>query len=733
MEELREQTKRIYCFDNFQVDTQKRQLLRDGQQISVGMKAFDLLLVLLESNGREISKEELLEKVWNEQFVEEANLTVHIAALRKALGERKDEARYILTIPRHGYRFVADLIEPGNGFIVEEHTVSQITIEHETESETQRKGERKISGGSKVFSSTLFLSFSKIAAVALIGLLLIAGVYFWRAKKTNPPFEKVKLTRLTNRGNVQVAALSASGNFIAYVLSEAEGNSLWVRQVGAANDKCILPPVKAEFWGLTFKPDGTEIYYNLFSSNKTDVEVFRIPTLGGVAQKLPDIIAFEVSFSPDGKRFAYILPDSGSNHNYLFIANADGSNPQSVSRKPQPNTFVFDGAFTAWSPDGETIACLVNHYEDGANYREIVGINVKDGTEKPLGARRWRTVSAFEWTKDGSGLIVSGSEQTAVKNQVWFVSQTGNEIRPVINDLNNYSSINMHSDGNSFLALQTATINKIHIGDANGGEDSFKEIVSEVGTLNPFVWTPDKKIIFQSAADGSTNLWMIDADGANRRQLTLNAKAEELGMCITPDGKYIVFVSGRAEKSNLWRVEKDGSNLTQLTNGESDGYPNCTRDGKSVIYQRGIYSQPKLWKISIDGSQPQQLTDYRAKWGAISNDGSRISFLQMLEGKWRFGFVSANGGDVLQRLDVPEVLKENEIRWSPDDHSLFFIGASGSVGNIWSLPLDGGKPQPVTNFKSYYLEDFAWSPDSTKLAVARSSIISDVVLIERAD
>src|SRR5436190_21147382 len=98
MKPMAEAQRQIYRFNGCLVDRQHRRLLRDGRVVPLGAKAFDLLLVLLESDGRELSKEELLQKVWPEQFVEESNLTVHIAALRKALGERKDQGHYILTL-----------------------------------------------------------------------------------------------------------------------------------------------------------------------------------------------------------------------------------------------------------------------------------------------------------------------------------------------------------------------------------------------------------------------------------------------------------------------------------------------------------------------------------------------------------------------------------------------------------------------------------------------------------
>lgn len=744
---MKEQNRGIYSFANFQLDANNRQLRRDDKPLPLPAKAFDLLLALVKNNGRLVEKDELFTSVWRDQIVEESNLTVHISQIRKALGETRKNPRFIETVPGFGYRFIGDVenLENGDEIIIETETFSRITIEKAGEPDFEDITEQNAAGKVHPKSNAPALETSKTAKAGnlkyavfttvsvLVCLMLALVVYFFNAGKTNSPFEKTRLARLTNSGRVSAATLSSDGKFIAYVLAEAEGSSLWVRQTGAANDTRILPPVKAEFWDMTFTPDGAQIYYNLFYGDKTDNELFRIPTLGGVPQKVPNVIAYSISFSPDGKRFAYIQPDSAAGQNYLVTADADGSNRQVIAKKPHPNTFVFEGDFAVWSPDGESIACLVNNLEPESNYNSIVGVNVRDGTEKLLSSIEWREVLAFEWLS-GGGLLVSGSEKNKSKNQIWFVpAERGGEIQAVTNDLTNYSQLKITAAGTSFIALQTSSVNSIYVGEATGEADGFKEIVSEIGSLNPLVWTPDGKIVFRSSAGGSPNLWIMDAGGTNRRQLTADAQADERGMCISPDGKFIVFVSWRSGKLNLWRMDADGKNLIQLTDGLADAHPQCSPDGKSVIFQRGILSQPRLWKISIEGGEPVQLTNFSSKWGAISTGGERLSFFQMFENKWRIGIIPSDGGAILQRLNVPAPLRENVIRWSPDNRSLFFIASIGSVGNVWNLPLDGGEMKPVTNFKTHYLEDFAFSADGIKLAVSRNIQLSDAVLIERAE
>lgn len=101
----------FYEFGPFRLDRAERVLLRDGQPLMLTPKAFDLLLALIERRGHVIEKEELMGAVWPETAVEEGNLTHHISVLRKTLGEGAGERAYIGTVPRRGYRFLAEVRE----------------------------------------------------------------------------------------------------------------------------------------------------------------------------------------------------------------------------------------------------------------------------------------------------------------------------------------------------------------------------------------------------------------------------------------------------------------------------------------------------------------------------------------------------------------------------------------------------------------------------------------------
>lgn len=109
------ETKVFYEFGKFRCEPREHLLLCDGKPVSLSPKSFDILVALIRSNGRLLMKDELMQQVWPDSFVEEANLTVNISALRKVLGETPGGQQYIETVPKRGYRFVAPVTEQRDG------------------------------------------------------------------------------------------------------------------------------------------------------------------------------------------------------------------------------------------------------------------------------------------------------------------------------------------------------------------------------------------------------------------------------------------------------------------------------------------------------------------------------------------------------------------------------------------------------------------------------------------
>jgi DNA-binding winged helix-turn-helix (wHTH) protein len=124
----------LYEFGEFRLDTVSRRLLHGNQIVTLTGKVLDLLVVLVESNGRILGKEELIKAVWPDTYVEEGNLTQNISVLRKTLADGASIRVYIETIPRQGYRFIVPVREVGatdEEIVTVDRTRSRLVVEEE--------------------------------------------------------------------------------------------------------------------------------------------------------------------------------------------------------------------------------------------------------------------------------------------------------------------------------------------------------------------------------------------------------------------------------------------------------------------------------------------------------------------------------------------------------------------------------------------------------------------------
>ena len=714
-----------YFFADFQLDPLRRVLLKGGEPVSLNPKAVELLLVLVEKRTEVLSKNDLLGTVWPDQIVEENNLTVHVSALRKALGDRNGQRQFIVTIPGRGYQFVADVRHSAlsDALVVEHHSVTRITVEEEDEDAAKEP----------LAISIISRNRSVIAGAACALLLACGGFVMYRyfsRQKAVVHFSRFEITRQTNSGRVLTAVVSPDGRYITYAQSEADGQSLWLRHVPTGSQNRIVEPQPVAYWGLSFTPDNNYIYATTFEKSQADPVLSKYPVLGGVVERLPVVTNTGVSFSPDGRRMAYVVSSSSSNGSILWTANADGSDPKLLALQKDPNFFAMEGNTVAWSPDGETIACaVVENSGDGLNM-SVVGYNVRDGKPMRLTRERWNIITGLAWT--AHKLVFTGNKQPGLPSQVWLVSQDGGETRRVTNDLNNYRGVSMKGDSGALVTVQTQVTSGIWTAKVSGdGAGDFKSEYSEVGNIPAAAWTMNGELAYVSIASGAPELWLLKP-GDRARQLTIDSRISDFA--VSPDGRYIVMVSNRDGGPNLWRIDMNGAGFKQLTSGAGEVRPRFGPDGKVVYFQKGFGNvRSSVWSVSIEGNDLRQLTEPHQIYPDVSPDGKHVIYSYMHKegggaGQWRLGLANLEDGRQIQSFEVPGSVTNRLTRWMTDNSGFLYISTTGGVSNVWLQPLDGGVARPVTNFSVQQIETFDLSRDRA-LAVVRSHKANDAVLL----
>jgi DNA-binding winged helix-turn-helix (wHTH) protein/TolB-like protein/Tfp pilus assembly protein PilF len=251
------QPKQSYEFGPFQLSTAEHLLRRDGDVVPLTPRVIDVLALLVERNGHLLEREELLSSVWSDSFVEEANLTVSISALRKALGQQSDGHQYIETVPKRGYRFVADVTVVAaeeEELLLRERTRAKVIVEREEEreedndhAENSTEIEADATAQAKAAVNSRRRRQALIVGVAAI-VVMTAAASWWKTTKTrqaeaNAQIRSIAVLPFTQLGEAEKDELVGFG--MADVL---------ITRIGGMN-RISVRPTNAVFKYIGAAPD----------------------------------------------------------------------------------------------------------------------------------------------------------------------------------------------------------------------------------------------------------------------------------------------------------------------------------------------------------------------------------------------------------------------------------------------------------------------------------------------
>ncbi len=584
------------------------------------------------------------------------------------------------------------------------------------------------------------------AALAVIAIVALTMLYFFVIQKKGKDqtadqkkarqasrFQNPKLTKLTNSGRALGAVISPDGKYVAHIVNEDGQQSLWVRHVATSGNEVKIPRADVVYKGVSFSRDSNYIYYVSAEKGNNIFTLYRVEVFGGSPKKVIEDVDSAVTFSPDGKRMAFVRGYLQEKESALIVTNADGTGEQQklVVHK-RPNDFLE----ADWSPDGDVIACSARSFTGGFHF-ELIEVQVADGTEKTIGSTRWGIITGLAWLPDAGGLVISGREQSigGIQLQLWQVAYPNGEARKLTNDLVNYAGVSVSAETGALVTLQTDAVSNVWI---LPGSDAGRAQQITLGSGKNVVgcWTPDGKIVYLSDASGNFDIWIMDADGKNQKQLTSDPAIDTLP-AVSPDGRYIVFCSNRGSNAgsfNLWRMNIDGSNAKQLTTGGIDFWPVFTGDGQWVIYNHLSGAERSvLWKVPVEGGEPAKLTEYFSMQARISPDGKSIACLHIPDQanpKMKLAIIPADGGQPTKMFDISPAIGESvNFRWTADGKAITYLDSRSGIPNLWVQPISGGEPKQLTAFKSDQMFSFDWSRDGKHLACSRGVETTDAILI----
>jgi eukaryotic-like serine/threonine-protein kinase len=595
-------------------------------------------------------------------------------------------------------------------------------------------GERAVVGRPR--SRALF------ATGAVLLLAAIGGVGYWLfAADTSSapaarPFDEIKLTRLTTNGAAGLASMSLDGRYVAHVSTKGGMQSLWLRQVATTSNVEVVPPANVRYIGVTFSPDGNHIYYATYPRGSFLGSLYQVPVLGGGARLILEDVDTPVAFSPDGRQFAFTrgAPDEGKSA--IVVANADGSGLRQLAVRQRPLQFSLPGG-VSWSKDGKLIAATGSQDEEVRE--QVVIVDVANGKESVLQTPEWRGVTRVGWMPGGDGLLVNAQESAGESsNQIFYVPYPSGAARRLTNDLTSYSGLSVGPDGSEFVAIRNerrATIWTMAMGAAGEGAPITVDAAADEGSQG-IAFAPDGRLVYTTEASGNPDIWIMNADGSRRVQLTSNPGLD-VAPRVTADGRYIVFASDRDGAVRPWRMALDGSGATRLSQEvlfrwraipSPDGkwaYYDDTKGGVRKVPIEGGDAQPALPPDVIGRlSEPVPPNFHEAM---LSPDGTMLAahYTEKMDSE-RIMIVPLAGGALRRYVNAAPPMV-----WGADSRSIVYFDFASGASNVMRQALSGGPPTSVARAPDQIFA-FALSPDQKHMALVRGRVSSDVVLVSTA-
>ncbi len=691
----------LYEFGDFCLNVREKHLVRGEDKIPLAPKVFEVLVFLLENSGKLITKDELLNKVWAESFVEESSLTFTVSQLRKILEDDARKPKFIETVAKRGYRFIAE---------VKLKQDSAEIFENLPKPPNQVGNFRKY----------------RLPIVTLV-IFLITTVVFasWYARKNGSPLissilsDSMVSKQITDRGTSWTSAISPDGKFVIYPNVVNGKSSLWRLQLDTSEKVQILAPTDDEYCIPTISHDNESVYFTRKKDAKAQYNIYRMPVFGGVPTEVIKETQGVFSLSPDDKQISFVRCPSG-NEDFcsLYIADIDGKNEQKLVTNPTP-FLITDNQF---SPDGKTVA-----YAHGQSYNNSKEFNLSEfdlisGEVRPILTNQFFSIKSLKWLPDGQSFLAVGHRNSGDYSKIWLIDKTG-KIEPLGKNPNQYYSVSISRDASKIVATEVESDFKLYLASIDNPEN----ITPLTEARSGLSFAPNGKIIYAATSSTNNNIWEMNADGSNQRQLTNDASLN-YSPVVTPDGKFIFFTSSRTGSNNVWRMNADGTNQIQITKAEG-GFPLAiSADGKSVYYKSSL--NDNLWQVPFDGGEEKLLLDKAKQYFAFSPDSKRVALFEskMLR---------------IYSLETKQLEKEypltdknldmDSVVWSSDDEFILYAAeyANGDTF-LFSQNMNRQTPEKIADLGSDYTVEMAISRDSKQFAFTRGNWHYDSVLITAA-
>jgi Tol biopolymer transport system component/DNA-binding winged helix-turn-helix (wHTH) protein len=606
-----------FRFGVFEADLGAGELRKHGRKVVLQGQPFQVLSLLLRHHGEIVAREALQRALWpTDTFIEfEHGINTAIKKLRQALGDTADNPRFIETLPRKGYRFIAPVESPAAA------------------------------------APAPAVRLPRRWVPASAGLIAIAaGCVLWLVHRAGnaPAGVPVPAPLTAYPGYAESPSFSPAGDRVAFSWDGPErGNThIYVKRIGEE------PPVRltnntADDQSPVWSPDGHWVAF--VRSADPDGGVFRIPATGGAEQRLNELPAEQVSWHPGGRWLVVSGRNSAQEPLALFLLSIDSGEKLRLTSPPNDSPGDVDPAV---SPDGRAVVFARSSVQA---FSELYLLELSESL-RPM--REPKRITGLQgctnesaWLPDGNSILftsgascnertlwrmaIGGSARDAGKLERLPFGGTGSMFRPAVSHEGSRLAFMQRISRAHIQRLQLAGSHRVENLPMNS---------TRVDHLPQY--SPDgKRIAFGSNRSGNHEIWVCSADGSNTMKLTSLGGPIVTSFAWSPDGRRIGFSTIGGGPGGLYIVSTNDGKIERVPGGE--GISSWSRDGKWIFFASGRTGKGQVWKIPAGGGAAVQVTKQGGDYAIESPDGKFVYYTRsetLPSGKAELWRVPAEGG-----------------------------------------------------------------------------------------
>jgi len=707
------QSARLFRFGTFEVDLRAGELRKNGVKLKLTGQPLQVLEILLQNSGEVVTREELQSTLWPNTFVEvEHNLNSAINRIREVLGDSAESPRFVETLPRRGYRFIAPVSRtPELGFVKGSQPGNQ--------------------GESPSPAPPRFPVVLRYAGTVF--LLVLIPVVMWMAKKPQLAVQR-SLTRVTFDDGLQIgASWSPDGRFLAYSSDRGGKFDIWVQQV-SGGDPVQITKGPGPHWQPDWSPDGKFIVYR---SEEGEGGLFVVPALGGDGlERKVSTFGFYPRWSPDSSRILFQTTYLAT-FNRFYVVGIDGSPAREFLPSGMPQDLSSSDS-AAWHPDGERIsiwrwtqtnapdiwtapvsggAAVELEIDPGVEDRfKEVAQEVEQGSE-------WSGDFKFSWAPSGRAIYFERTFRGA--RNVWRLdvdsqSRKATGTERLTTGVGGDSELSVSGDGKRLAFTGESSHTRVWMFPFDAIHGRITGVGRAVTSASVEGWAPNvshdgRNLVFGGRRAGKWNLWVKSLPEGPEIPVVADDSWGRYQAQWSNDGKSLAYervkLSTRERQIVVWSNESRAERpITALTStpGRSIVF-GWSPDGKALLtsqwtadpYHAEIWEVPVPMGMRAQNEGKKIIADpaYALYQSRFSPNGRWIAFGAVRNKPdgmdSRLFVIPAGGGSWVPVTDGKNW--DDKPYWAPDGKTIYYLSSRGGIFNVWGIHFDPTRGQTVGN------------------------------------